>query len=88
VWCLAFLAATGSIFNVFVTPRSTLKSVVDMPNQRASSLVRLVLQNHGRLSNKKRRQFPELRDDEWLRMEAGIRAASGVGEAGENPFHS
>jgi hypothetical protein len=53
-----------------------VKGIVDMPNQRASCLIRFVLQNHGTLSKNKRRQFPELQDDELERIESAIRATS------------
>lgn len=60
---------------VFDQSMAAVKAIVDMPNQRASSLIRSVLQNHGTLSKNKRRQFPELRDEELDRIEAAIRAA-------------
>ena len=43
-----------------------------MPNSRASLLVRLILQNRGRLSKTKRGQFSELTDDEIAAIEAAI----------------
>jgi len=43
-----------------------------MPGQRASLLVRLILQNHGRLSKAKRSQFSELRDEEIAAIEAAV----------------
>jgi hypothetical protein len=61
---------------VFDKSMAAVKGIVDMPNQRASSLIRFVLQNHGTLSRKKRRQFPELQDNELDRIQAAIRAAS------------
>jgi hypothetical protein len=63
--------------------------VVDMPDRRASLFVRLCMQNGGRLSASKRKQFPELDDDEVLRMEGAVQAAVRVeGEAhpGSNPW--
>jgi hypothetical protein len=48
-----------------------------MPNARASSLIRFVLQNHGTLSKNKRGQFPELQDDELARIEEVIRSTGG-----------
>ncbi len=47
-------------------------SVVDMPNRRAALLVKLFLQNEGRLSKNERRQFEDLSESELDRMEAGI----------------
>jgi hypothetical protein len=49
-------------------------SIVDMPDRRAALLVRIFLQNGGRLSKNKRSQFPELRDEEIQQMEAEIEA--------------
>ncbi len=46
--------------------------IVQMPGVRASLLVRLILQNHGKLSKVKRGQFPELRDEEISAIEAAI----------------
>jgi Fic family protein len=57
---------------VFDKAMAAVKMIVDMPNARASLLVRLILQNHGTLSAKKRRQFPELRDEEIVEIESGI----------------
>jgi len=56
-----------------------VKDVVDMPDQHASLLVRLILQNHGRLSKAKRVQFQELADEEI----AAIEAAIGIDQAGK-----
>ena len=49
-----------------------VQEIVELPGQRASLLVRLILQNHGRLSKTKRGQFPELRDEEIAEIEARI----------------
>src|SRR5271154_721140 len=38
--------------------------IVDMPDRRASLLVRLILQNKGRLSDSKRSLFAEISEDE------------------------
>ena len=45
--------------------RATME-IVDMPDRRASLLVRLILQNNGRLSQTKRATFSELKDEEIL----------------------
>jgi hypothetical protein len=58
-----------------------VKEVVDMPDPRASLLVRLILQNHGRLSKGKRGQFPELRDEEIAAIEAAIGGDQAENEA-------
>jgi hypothetical protein len=58
---------------IFDKSMAAVKRIVDMPNPRASSLIRFVLQNNGTLSKIKRRQFPELHDDELARIEEAIR---------------
>ena len=50
--------------------------IVDMPDRRASLLVRLCMQNNGRLAARKRRQFPELSDGEIALIEAAVRDAA------------
>jgi hypothetical protein len=47
--------------------------IVDMPDRRASLLVRLILQNHGKLSRGKRQAFAEIQDDELHRIEDAVR---------------
>jgi hypothetical protein len=59
---------------VFDRVMVAVQKIVDMPNARASLLIRLMLQNHGTLSRNKRRQFAELHDDEVLRIEEAVRA--------------
>jgi hypothetical protein len=54
--------------------RATL-NIVDMPNRRASLLVRLILQNKGKLPKGKRTSFFEITDQEIDRIE---KAVSGV----------
>lgn len=49
--------------------------VVDMPDRRASLLVRLCLQHGGHLSRRKRGDFAELTDAEVERMEAAVQRA-------------
>jgi hypothetical protein len=51
--------------------RATME-VVDMPDRRASLLVRLILQNKGRLSQGKRATFSELSDQEISAIEAAV----------------
>jgi hypothetical protein len=63
---------------VFDKAMAAVKMIVDMPNARASLLTRFILQNHGTLSAKKRRQFPELRDEEIARIEEAVRQANGA----------
>ena len=61
---------------VFDKAMAAVQRIVDMPNARASLLVRLILQNRGSLSAKKRRQFSELRDEEIARIEEAIQATN------------
>ncbi len=51
------------------------RAIVDMPDRRASLLVRLCMQNGGRLSATKRGQFKELDDSEIAAMEAAVQDA-------------
>ena len=50
-----------------------------MPDRRASLLVRLILQNKGKLSRAKREQFTELTDDELLAIEAAVQTGMDSG---------
>jgi hypothetical protein len=51
--------------------RATME-IVDMPDRRASLLVRLILQNKGHLSRAKRTTFSELSDQEISAIEAAV----------------
>ena len=53
-------------------------NIVDMPDRRASLLVRLILQNHGTLSKNKRPDFAELSDAELASIEAAIGEIAGT----------
>ena len=68
---------------VFDKAMAAVKMIVDMPNARASLLARFIQQNHGTLSAKKRRQFPELREEEIARIEEAIRRANAVADGEE-----
>jgi Fic family protein len=68
---------------VFDKAMIAMQRIVDMPNARASQLLRLILQNHGTLSGKKRRQFAELSNEEVTRIEEAIRATNAVAELSE-----
>jgi Fic family protein len=57
---------------VFDKAMEAVKMIVDMPNARASLLIRILRQNRGILSAKKRRQFPELSDEEIAAIESEI----------------
>src|ERR1035437_7691767 len=65
---------------VFDKAMAAVQTIVDMPNARASLLVRFILQNHGTLSGKKRRQFPELHDEEIAGIEEAIRATNAAAD--------
>lgn len=60
----------------FDTAMNTVTEIVDMPNQRAALLIRLIYQNKGSLSKPKRTLFAELTDEELVRIEAAICAAA------------
>lgn len=49
-----------------------VRNVVEMPDRRAALFVRICLQNGGRLSQNKRRQFLELTDAEIMAMEDAL----------------
>jgi hypothetical protein len=48
------------------------KEIVDMPDKRTSLLVRLILQNKGRLAGIKRDLFSEPTDEELTKIEKTI----------------
>jgi len=48
------------------------KEIVDMPDRRASLLVRLIMQNKGGLAKNKRDMFSEITDEELARIEKSI----------------
>ena len=66
--------------DLFSRALPAVKDVVDMPERRAVLLIKLLLQNGGRLSRAKHeKEFPELSDDEVSAMElaiAGLQTAS------------
>jgi hypothetical protein len=51
---------------------AAIREIVDMPDRKASLLVRLLMQNGGRLSRSKRSQFDELSDSELAQMQSAI----------------
>ncbi len=57
---------------VFDAAFVAVRNVVEMPDRRAALLVRLCLQNGGRLSQNKRKQFPEIADAEIAEMEDAL----------------
>jgi Fic family protein len=65
-----------SFLKFFDRALRSVMEVADMPNQRASLLVRLIHQNNGKLSKGKRQQFAELSDDEIRQIESAIQTAN------------
>lgn len=63
---------------VFDAAFSAVREIVDMPDRRASLLIRLCLQNGGQLSQNKRKQFQELSDEEVLLIETAMREIMGA----------
>lgn len=55
--------------------RATM-DIVDMPDRRAALLVRLIMQNNGRLSQTKRATFSELKEEEISAIEAVVASSS------------
>lgn len=64
---------------VFDQSMEGVRNVVDMPDRRAAFLIRLMLQNNGKLSKAKRGQFSELKDKEISAMESVVRSAMAGG---------
>lgn len=73
-----------AFLEVYDAAHRAVTSIVDMPHQRAGLLVRILLQNGGRMSNSKRKQFDELQDSELQRMEAAVQSI--LGESAESAF--
>jgi len=69
---------------VFDRALAGVRALIDMPDRRASLLVRLCMQNGGRLSAAKRPQFAEISDAELARIEAAVQRAI-AGEQAEHP---
>jgi hypothetical protein len=53
----------------------SVMGIVDMPNQRAALLIKLIHQNQGKLSKGKRDSFSELSDEEIHKIETAVKAA-------------
>ena len=67
---------------VFDRAFEAVRDIVDMPDRRASLLIRLCMQNGGRLAKGKRASFGEIDDAELAAMEAAIQGVI-TAEAGE-----
>jgi Fic family protein len=71
-----------SFLRFFDAAMRSVLGIVDMPNQRAAQLIKLIHQNKGKLSKAKRASFAELHDDEITRIESAIRAAAQQHQSG------
>ena len=67
---------------VFDQALSGVREIVHMPDRRASLLVRLCMQNGGRLAARKRARFEELTDDEVGAMEDAVQHAMSAATQG------
>jgi Fic family protein len=71
------LADELRFLQIFDAALRAVNEIADMPDRRASLLVRFILQNRGALSKTKReKDFPELTDEEIERLENAIREIS------------
>jgi hypothetical protein len=59
-------------FAAFDAALRAVLNIVDMPNRRASLLIRLILQNKSKLSKSKRTAFPEITDEELDQIERAV----------------
>jgi hypothetical protein len=71
------LAEEIRFLSTFDRAVSRTMEIVDMPDRRASLLVRLILQNRGTLAASRRKDFSELTDGEVSSIEAAVREISG-----------
>ena len=60
---------------VFDEAMNAVQEIVDMPDRRASLIVRLCMQNGGVLAGNKRKKFSELTDSEISEIESVIQNA-------------
>jgi hypothetical protein len=60
---------------VFDAAMRAVLNIVDMPNRRAALLIKLILQNKGKLAHSKRDTFAEISDAEMERIEGSVWAA-------------
>lgn len=69
------LLAELGFLAVYDRSMEAAKELVDMPDRRLSLLVRLCMQNGGRLARGRRKDFAELTDDEIRQIEQAVQAA-------------
>ena len=72
----------------FDAAMKSVMGIVDMPNQRAALLIRLIHQNRGRLSKAKRDSFSELSEEEINKIEVAIMMAAQQFQATEPEISS
>lgn len=60
---------------VFDEAMNAVKNIVDMPDRRASLIVRLCMQNGGVIASRKRKKFKELTDSEISEIESAVQNA-------------
>ncbi|MDQ6786662.1 MAG: Fic family protein [Acidobacteriota bacterium] len=65
-----------NFLQIFDSAMQAVREAVDMPDRKASLLVRFILQNRGALSQNKRNDFIELSDEEISVIEKSIREIS------------
>ncbi len=70
------LAEELRFLQVFDSAMQAVKEIVDMPDRKASLLVRFILQNRGTLSKNKRKDFIELTEEEILNVETAVKEIS------------
>lgn len=62
--------------------KKAIQEIVDMPDRRIDLFIRVCVENHGRLSARKRAaHFASLTDEEVARMEQAVQSAYGTGSA-------
>lgn len=79
------LLAELGFLAVYDRSMEAAKEIVDMPDRRLSLLVRLCMQNGGRLAKGRRTQFAELTDEEILQIEEAVQEAKAEEEAAHPP---
>jgi hypothetical protein len=78
----AELAEELAFLSNYDRTKKAIQEIVDMPDRRIDLFIRACVQNHGRLSARKRAaHFASLTDEEVGRMEQAVQASYGVGSA-------
>lgn len=71
------LAEELSFLYKYDETKQAIQGIVDMPDRKIDLFIRFCLQNNGRLSARKRREFDILSDEEVAEMEMSVQAAYG-----------